>query len=90
MVATFSIVPMSGIEQRGLLRPDSFEIDDADSESTHPEESRFGARRRWKPSSACLRPRNLLFCLVLTLGLIVVGVYWLHHPRNLWMGNLER
>lgn len=87
--------PRNSVEQRGLLRSTSFEIDDADSvdrfnkQSNRAEDGRFGPRRRWKTSSAWLRPRNLLICLAVALGLIVVGAFWFYQPGRKLIEKLE-
>lgn len=81
--------PRTSIEARGLLRSPSFEIDDLDTIEQYNKQTNrtgdgpFGARRRWKTSSAWLRPRNLLVCLAITVGLIVVGAFWFYQPGNL-------
>ena len=69
-------MPKSGIEDRGLLQPEEFDIDDLDylntqngyAESSEWSRSRKGRRRRW------LRPRVICFGLAAVIALLIAGV----------------
>lgn len=73
------------VEQRGLLRSTSFDVDDADSveryrkHSNRSDEEWFG-RRRWKIGPTWLRPRNILVGIAVCVGIVVVGAFWFRQP----------
>ena len=75
----------SGIEQEGLLQPESFDFDDVESaepsnghapngHAKRPNEDWSRARRTWKSAPPWLRPRCFMIGLFAVAALLVFGI----------------
>lgn len=87
--------PVASVEQMGLLRSESHDMNDLDFvENQNLKSNRnwndlFALRTLWKTTPSWLRPRNILLVLVLLIGLIFLGTFWNRKPVNMVSKNFE-
>lgn len=76
-------MPKSTIEQQGLLRPESFDLDDLEASESpkqnghgqHPSEEWSRPRKTWTSSAPpWVRPRYIIIALCMLAALLIVGV----------------